>query len=272
MAAGRDDSNAKERLPASVDASLSSRNFAGEINRLKTFLSAAWRNLVMANYAIDPDVLRPYLPCHTELDSFNGVHYVSLVGFLFENTRLLGMKLPFHHTFEEVNLRFYVRYEDTDGWKRGVVFMKEIVPKHMITLVANTVYGEKYATHPMRHEWTRNDRGLLVNYEWKVGREWNRIRVLAESEPSDLRQGSEEEFITEHYWGYTHVNESCTGVYEVRHPRWKVHRVLEHEIICSTAALYGEAFVSALKEPPRSVFLAEGSPIQVMKGSKLYRP
>ncbi len=239
---------------------------------MKTFLSAAWRNLIMANYAIDPKVLQPYLPCKTELDQFNGTHYVSLVGFLFENTRLLGMKLPFHHTFEEVNLRFYVRYKEDGAWKRGVVFMKEIVPRRMITFVANTVYGEKYATHPMRHQWQQTDAGFLVNYEWKVNEEWNRIQVLAEKQGTPLVEGSEEEFITEHYWGYTHVNEACTGVYEVRHPRWKVHRVLEHEIRCSTEALYGPAFVPALQEAPRSVFLAEGSPIQVMKGSRVYLP
>ena len=93
----------------------------------KTFLSAEWRNLLMANYEIDPAVLKKYLPCHTELDEFNGVHYVSLVGFLFTNTRLKGIAFPFHSTFEEVNLRFYVRYKEDNQWKRGVVFIKEIV-------------------------------------------------------------------------------------------------------------------------------------------------
>src|SRR5690349_8204798 len=117
----------------------------------KAFLTAQWRNLLMANYEMDPAVLKKYVPCYTELDSFNGVHYVSLVGFLFRDTKVRGLSFPFHRTFEEVNLRFYVRYKEDGQWKRGVVFMKEIVPRRMITFVANTIYKEKYATHAMKH-------------------------------------------------------------------------------------------------------------------------
>ena len=224
----------------------------------------------MANYAIDPAILQPFVPCHTELDTFEGVHYVSLVGFLFENTRVRGLSLPYHRTFEEVNLRFYVRYRDGNEWKRGVVFMKEIVPRPLITFVANTVYGEKYATHPMRHEWRSSPEGLHVSYEWKVGKTWNYLRALAATEPQLIVAGSAEEFITEHYWGYTSVNKACTGVYEVQHPKWRVHPVHRYEIECSTAALYGAAFAEPLAQTPRSVFLAEGSAIQVMPGAKMY--
>lgn len=236
----------------------------------RPFLAAAWRNLLMANYAIDPAILQPFVPCHTELDMFEGVHYVSLVGFLFENTRVLGLSLPYHRTFEEVNLRFYVRYRDGNEWKRGVVFMKEIVPRPLITFVANTVYGEKYATHPMRHEWKSDPEGLHVSYEWKVGRTWNCLRALAAAKPQPIAAGSAEEFITEHYWGYTFVNKDCTGVYEVQHPKWRVHPVQRYEIECSTAALYGAAFAEPLAQAPRSVFLAEGSAIQVMPGARMY--
>jgi uncharacterized protein len=236
----------------------------------KPFLTAEWRNLLMANYAIDPKRLEQYLPCHTELDSFNGTHYVSLVGFLFTNTRLNGWGIPFHQTFEEVNLRFYVRYKDNGTWKRGVVFMKEIVPKPMITFVANTVYKEKYATHKMKHEWKHQDQELHVDYYWKVASEWNYIKAIAEKEPKAIIEGSAEEFITEHYWGYTFVSGSCTGQYEVRHPKWRVHSANSYDIKCDTAVLYGPDFVEALSQSPASVFLAEGSAIEVMKGSRLY--
>lgn len=235
----------------------------------RAFLTAEWRNLLMANYEIDPALLKKHLPCYTELDSFNGVHYVSLVGFLFKDTKVRGIAFPFHRHFEEVNLRFYVRYKDRHQWKRGVVFMKEIVPRRMITFVAKTIYKEKYATHPMKHSWQNTDRGLAVEYSWRVGSEWNYLRALAEKEPQPIQQGSEEEFITEHYWGYTFVNAACTGVYEVSHPQWKVHKVTEYDIKCSVAKLYGKEFVQDLSLKPKSVFLAEGSAIQVMKGSKL---
>lgn len=235
----------------------------------KPFLSAEWRNLLMANYAIDPNILKPYLPCHTELDSFNGIHYVSLVGFLFANTKVKGIGFPFHRTFEEVNLRFYVRYKEDKEWKRGVVFMKEIVPRRMISFVANTIYGEKYATHVMTHLWNEEGNDLQIEYKWKVDNDWNYIKAVAQKEPSHIKRDSEEEFITEHYWGYTYVNQNCTGVYEVQHPKWRVHQVKSYDIQCSVRKLYGKDFEESLNQKPLSVFLAEGSPIKVMSGSKI---
>lgn len=237
----------------------------------RIFLTAEWRNLVMANYAIDPALLKPYVPCHTELDSFEGVHYVSLVGFLFTNTKLSGFAVPFHTTFEEVNLRFYVRYKEGISWKRGVVFMKELVPRRAITFIANTIYGEKYATLPMRHQWKHVDDTLQVTYEWKVSNEWNYIKAIASATATPLIESSAEEFITEHYWGYTFVNSNCTGVYQVAHPRWNIHEVKNYEIKCDAARLYGKEFESVLNQKPRSVFLANGSPIQVYTGSKRIR-
>jgi uncharacterized protein len=235
----------------------------------RIFLSAEWRNLLMANYIIDPGVLKPYTPCHTELDELNGNYYVSLVGFLFQNTKLRGISFPFHHTFEEVNLRFYVRYKERNQWKRGVVFMKEIVPRRTITFIANTIYKEKYATHKMGHAWSEIENQLNIEYRWKVDSEWNYIKAISEKEPVDIKENSEEEFITEHYWGYTHVSETCTGVYEVQHPKWRVHPVKWYDVKCNTEKLYGKDFVSALNQKPQSVFLAEGSPIKVFGGGRI---
>ena len=236
----------------------------------KPFLTAEWKNLLMANYAIDPAVLLPYLPCRTELDTYQGTHYVSLVGFLFANTKVLGLPIPVHQTFEEVNLRFYVRYKEEGEWKRGVVFIKEIVPRQAISFIANRLYGEKYATHRMRHEWKQTPEGLWVGYEWKGNENWNYLRAIAETAASPLVVGSEEEFITEHYWGYTFVNADCAGTYQVAHPRWKVHRVLQYEVNCNTEVLYGRPFREAFSQKPTSVFLAEGSPVSVMKGTKIF--
>lgn len=236
----------------------------------KPFLTAEWRNLLIANYAIDPAILKLYLPCRTELDTFDGTHYISLVGFLFANTKVLGLSFPFHRTFEEINLRFYVRYKEEGVWKRGVVFIKEIVPKRAIAFIANTIYGENYATHRTRHQWDYSDKGFEVAYEWKMKNEWNYIKAIAEPTPLALVEGSEEEFITEHYWGYTFINQTCAGAYQVVHPRWNVHKVKSFEINCNTAVLYGPQFVEALEQAPTSVFLAEGSPISVLKGTKIF--
>lgn len=134
---------------------------------MKTFLTAEWRKLVMANYVVGPEILKPYLPDGTELDFFQNHCYVSLVGFNFVNTRVRGIAIPFHRNFEEVNLRFYVRHLHNNEWKRGVVFIKEIVPRFAITFVVNSIYGEKYETMEMGHVWARDDNSLTVKYLWK---------------------------------------------------------------------------------------------------------
>ena len=236
----------------------------------KAFLRAGWRNLIMANYVVDPALLQSHLPCSTELDTFKGDHYVSLVGFLFENVKVKGIAFPFHTNFEEVNLRFYVRYKESNNWKRGVVFMKEIVPRRMISFIANVMYSENYATHAMNHIYSETPDELIVNYKWKVGKEWNHLNCVAERIPKPIMTGSAEEFITEHYWGYTFISQTCTGTYQVVHPKWRVHAVKTYDIRCSIKQLYGEPFLEALSRQPRSVFLSEGSRVEVMKGSKIY--
>lgn len=236
---------------------------------MSTFLSAAWRNLIMANYVVEPSLLKKYLPCKTELDTFNGEHYVSLVAFLFQNVKVRGIAFPFHTNFEEVNLRFYVRFKENNTWKRGVVFIKEIVPRSMISFIANTLYGENYRTHKMKHTWFENENDLCVNYEWKVGNVWNHLSCVAEKMPETIIENSAEEFITEHYWGYTFINKTYAGMYEVVHPKWRVHTVKTYDVVCSTEQLYGKDFASALNQKPASVFLAEGSEIKVTKGEKI---
>ncbi|RYJ42706.1 YqjF family protein [Flavobacterium beibuense] len=233
-----------------------------------TFLNAQWRKLVMMNYAVDPKILEPYVPFNTELDYFNDTCYISLVGFMFVDTKVLNLKIPFHINFEEINLRFYVKYGNTEDYKRGVVFIKEIVPRPALTFVANMLYNENYETLPTRHSWIERDDSLMVEYGWKKDG-WNSIRVTADKEATDIKEGSEEEFITEHFWGYTKVNDNVTSEYEVVHPRWQVYPVKDYEINVDFKNVYGPQFdfLKALK--PVSVFLAEGSDIVVRKGKKL---
>lgn len=232
------------------------------------FLSAEWRKLAMANYVVDPDVLKSYVPAKTELDLWKGSCYVSLVGFMFLNTALKGLKIPFHTNFEEVNLRFYVRYRDGNEWKRGVVFIKEIVPKPILSFVANTFYKENYVTMSMRHKWEDGSRQLKVSYEW--GKEnWHSLKLTCSKDTIEIAEGSEEEFITEHYWGYTAVSKTKTSEYAVEHPRWKVYPVEDYAINVSFGEIYGGAFKFLDTETPTSVFLAEGSEIIVRGGRYL---
>jgi hypothetical protein len=235
------------------------------MSRKSKFLTAEWRKLIMANYVVDPAILEKFLPYQTVLDSFDGKYYVSLVGFMFQNTRMLNLSIPFHTDFPEINLRFYVKYKDGDVWKRGVVFLKEIVPKPAISFVANLIYKEKYVSLPVRHSEEFDEDRLKLSYEWKLRNQWNTLSVTTSPNPVPLIQGSEEEFITEHFWGYSRINSNTTGEYEVEHPRWEIYPVNGWDIKCNFKEVYGNEFAVLDSNEPRSVFLAEGSKISVYK-------
>lgn len=233
-----------------------------------SFLKAEWRKLAIANYRIDPSLLTKYIPPKTELDLWNDICYVSLVGFRFVHTKLLGIPIPFHRNFEEVNLRFYVKYFDTE-WKRGVVFIKEIVPKPALTIVANTIYKEHYQTMKMSHLWSEKEDHRIVQYNWFSNNFKNSLEVKASLEQNDIVQGSETEFITEHYWGYTKVSETHSFEYQVTHPKWKSYDVLDYRIDVDFGEVYGSDFEFLNTQKPSSVMLAEGSNITVENKRKI---
>ena len=228
------------------------------------FLTATWKNLIMANYIVDPAVLTRYLPYKTELDQFNGNVHVSLVGFMFCDTRILGASIPFHVNFEEVNLRFYVRYNDNGIWKRGTVFIKEIVPKPAITLIANTLYREKYCTMPMKHFLKESGDQIELGYHWKYRNKWNRIEAVTHNIALPMLESSEVHFIAEHYWGYSKYNSKKTFEYAVQHVPWKVFPVMSYLVDCDFESLYGPHFSALAQAVPQSVFVAQGSPVAVL--------
>jgi uncharacterized protein YqjF (DUF2071 family) len=232
-----------------------------------------WRSLVMLNYEIDPSVLRPLIPKGAELDPWNGRHFASVVGFLFLNTRVLGVPVPFHRNFAEVNLRFYVRRRASDGWRRGVVFVKEIVPRIAIAAVARWVYNENYVACPMRSsvrlpEEVRGTPGS-VEYSWTHNSRRNSVCAEFHGTPVYPGPGSEEEFITEHYWGYVPQRDGSSLEYRVEHPQWRVWRASWGKLDCDIKGFYGEQFYEALSQPPTSAFVAEGSNVAVLKGEEI---
>lgn len=236
---------------------------------MSTFLEAEWRKLIMINYVIDPELLQDYLPYHTALDFWQNQCYVSLVGFMFLDTRVKGFRIPFHINFEEVNLRFYVCYQNQKKeWKRGVVFVKEIVPRRALSMIANLLYKENYVTLKMKHDWHITEEEIEVSYQWKNER-WHQISVRADIIPIQIKEGSEEEFITEHYWGYTKRGSKATSEYQVEHPRWELYPVKDYTIDVQFESVYGKKFACLDSLTPASVFLAEGSEICVKKGSVL---
>ena len=237
------------------------------------FLTAEWRYLVMLNYAIEPTVLLPLVPPGTELEPWQGRTFVSIVGFLFLNTRLFGIPIPFHRHFEEVNLRFYVRRKAEDGWRRGVVFVKELVPRTAIAWIARTLYNENYVAVPMSHHLKRrNDTTqtvAAVSYGWQFRGQPQQVTLRVEGESEPIAEGTEQAFITEHYWGYCRQPDGGTVEYRVAHPRWSVWQAKDSSLQCDVPGLYGEGFTAFLSVPPSSAFLADGSPVTVSRGIRI---
>jgi uncharacterized protein len=235
---------------------------------MQSFLSAQWRYLAMLNYIVDPRLIEPLVPPETEIDYENGQTFLSIVGFLFLDTRLLGLPIPLHRNFEEVNVRFYVRKRSADTWRRGVVFIRELVPRRAIALVARAFYGENYFAVPMKHDIEHVDLRLNVEYSWRRGKKWESLKMSAVGEPQPILAGSHAEFITEHYWGYTCVRDGCSE-YRVEHPRWKIWNATNYNLDADVRALYGEQFAGTLNQSPRSAFIADGSAITIERRSIL---
>ena len=237
---------------------------------MSTFLTAEWRKLIMAQYEVAPEVLAPYLPGGLEIDLYQGRCFVSLVAFLFDKVRVKGLAVPGHTSFEEINLRFYVRRREDDGSvRRGVVFVREFVPRWAIAWVAKRFYEEPYVAVPTSHKFGAKNALVFARYAWQRGGRVHSLTAAGYVPAQEIVAGSEEEFITEHYWGYTKRSDESTSVYEVQHPRWQTYRLQSYEIAVDFGMLYGPqfAFLNGAKES--SVLLAEGSGVTVGAGSRL---
>ena len=239
----------------------------------RPFLTAEWRYLAMLNYEIEPAILRPLVPEGTELDEWNGKIFVSIVGFLFLNTEVMGLSIPFHQDFEEINLRFYVRRKAEDGWRRGVVFVKEIVPRAAIALTARWLYNENYVALPTGHVILPSDQNAenieSAKYFWTFRDKVQFIELVTRGESAPFSEGAEEEFIAQHFWGYSSQRDGGTIEYRVDHPPWRIWQVDSCRLECDVENLYGKPFTSFLKVKPSSAFLADGSPITVYKGKRI---
>jgi uncharacterized protein YqjF (DUF2071 family) len=234
------------------------------------FLKAQWKNLLMLNYEVDPGCLMPYLPAGTELDLWEGKALVSMVGFMFLNTKVLGVKWPFHVNFEEVNLRFYVRHFNGKEWKRGAVFISEIVPKGIIVFIANNLYKEHYSAMRMRHTIVPvDDNNSHFLYEWKTKECWNKLGATVGKTFTPIQPESAEAFIFEHYWGYNSLSTLKTMEYQVEHVSWQTAKVKDFIFDADVERLYGAAFVPYLNAAPYSAFFANGSDVAVRMGDKI---
>lgn len=232
---------------------------------MRKFLTAKWQDLIMANYEVAPHLLADFVPPGTTLDFYGEKCFVSLVAFMFLDTRVLKIPVPFHINFEEVNLRFYVKRETENETRRGVVFIKEIVPRFAIATVARVFYGEPYEAWRMSHQ--KTSRELI--YAWWKRDDVHHIKVEIGENTGIPKENSNGEFIIEHYWGYTKRVGNRTDEYKVEHPKWELFDVKDYEIKCDFGKLYGAKFAFLNDAKPDSIFMAKGSEVSVYKGAKL---
>jgi uncharacterized protein YqjF (DUF2071 family) len=233
------------------------------------FLTAQWRDLLLLNYEVDPSLLQPLVPAGTTLDLWQGHALVSVVGFRFVDTRVLGLAIPAHRDFDEVNLRFYVHRESPRGNRRAVVFIRELVPRAAIAWVARWLYNEPYRAVSMRHHVASDGKGEVLRYEWAERGTWTGLSAHTEGSAEPLVPGSEAEFITEHYWGYTRQRDGGTMEYQVTHPSWRVWAAQDPQLHGAFAATYGRTFAPVLAMRPRSAYVADGSPVTVYRPRRL---
>ena len=238
---------------------------------MPAFLTAEWRHIAMLNYAVDPALLAHLVPRGTELDEFDGQTYISLVGFRFERTRVRGFWIPFHSDFDEVNLRFYVRRRATGELRRGVVFVREVVPRWAIAKVAQVCYGERYIALPMRHkviEPTSEGGRMQTEYRWRQHGKWSTMRAEAIGRPTLPAVDSREAFFVEHYWGYAARANGATE-YRVEHDPWRVWMATQASFEGDVIELYGAELARCLSRPPDSALIAEGSAVVVRQGAPI---
>jgi uncharacterized protein YqjF (DUF2071 family) len=224
----------------------------------------------MLNYEVEPDLLSRHVPPGTTLDSFHGRTYLSLVGFRFCRTKLLGrFPVPFHVNFDEVNLRFYVRRKAGNDDRRGVAFVAEVVPRRAIAMVARLAYGENYVHLPMKHRIERQGLNRIVEYQWQAGEQWCKLSAQAVGLPTPPQEGSLGQFIIEHFWGYAAPRTGGCVEYHVVHAPWQVWACAKAAFDGETSAFYGGDFATVLQRRPDCAFVADGSPVIVFRGNRV---
>jgi len=230
---------------------------------MKTLLTASWTNLLTVTFETDKSFLKKYLPADTELNDWNGKYFMSLVAFMFEKPSILGILSPFYRSFEEINLRFYVRHKEKTEWRKGVVFIKEIAPSYIIGQTAKWLYKENFISLPMKHEFVSDNKLMYTNYSCKINNKWNQLNMESPPVNVEPEEKSIENFIRDHYWGYTKTTGNKTMEFRIEHRPWKIFPATKFEMNLDTGTAYGEEFKEYFSARPMSTFLMDGSHTKV---------
>jgi uncharacterized protein YqjF (DUF2071 family) len=223
------------------------------------FLTARWSNLCLLTYAVPPALLEPRLPPGVSLDLRDGRAFVSLVAFDFLDTRVLGVPWPGFRNFPEINLRFYVRR----GERRGVVFVREFVPRRVVAFLARAIYNEPYVAAAMSSRVREDDGRISIEHRLTFEGRENRLSVVATKPASRPPSESTEHFFKEHEWGFGTGRRGGCLSYRVVHPCWDCYRVESYALDWDWRSIYGEEFAFLGSAEPCSVVAAVGSEVSV---------
>jgi uncharacterized protein YqjF (DUF2071 family) len=231
-------------------------------------ISGAWHKIIMVNYAVDPSALRDLVPHGTRLSYFEGRCFVTLAGFLFSDIKVLGLRVPFHRHVPEANLRFYV--ESLDGYKKGLVFIKELVSKRVMAMMANRFYRQNYSVKNIKYSYTEDRKTATLKYSWGL-LGGNRMKAkLARVPSTKVKTGSEADYILHNFLGYASRPDKSTLRYEVTHPAWTLCPVIDWKVKVNFEKSFGKRFEFLSKQKPHSIFVTEGSPIAIYSPSRLH--
>lgn len=225
----------------------------------RPFLTAEWHDVLGVTYAADAALLERYLPRGAQIDVLEGSPRVSLVAFGFRHTRVRGLAIPGHIAFPEINLRFYARLRG----ERAVVFVRELVPRPAISLVAKLFYNEPYRTTRMAFEVSRDAGELRVRHRFGARRD-NVIEATATLGAELPGPDSPEHWLTHHDLGVGRTRDGRARSYRVEHELWALHRVLDLRVAVDFGTLYGADWAHLAAGEPSHVTLARGSPVRVL--------
>jgi uncharacterized protein YqjF (DUF2071 family) len=231
----------------------------------RPFLTARWSNLAILTYEVPPALLEPHLPAGLELDRRGGAAFASIVAFDFLDARMWGVAWPGFRTFPDINLRFYVRR----GEQRGVVFIREFVPRPAVAWLARAVYNEPFLIAPIESGVLDEASAIVTVRRLRWHGRSHAIEVTGNRPGRRPAEDSQEHLFKERKWGFGRDRRGRTTVYEVRHPVWEIYPVRSWSLDLDWAHVYGEPWGFLSSEKPASVILAAGSAVSVYPRGRL---
>lgn len=228
-------------------------------------ITAAWTNIAVVTWEVEPDLLAPYVPPTLSLNLRDSMAFVSLVGLQFSNLRVRGVRVPGHQHFDEINLRFYVR---KTGYQ-GVTFIREYAPRPLAALMARILYSEPYRAAPVRGRITADEATIVAGYEIDYGGRTSQFSLTGQRPPVRPDNTTLEHFLLEQHWGFTTTRGGQMMRYEVEHPVWHIYPIVSYTLDFDFAAVYGPKWAVLGESEPRSLVLATGSDVTISRPRRI---